>query len=1207
MTQAPRFIHLRVHTEYSLLQGAVPVKKLAAMCADARMPAVAVTDTNNMFCALEFSVLASGAGVQPIVGCQMDVDFDPVQPGERPRAPAAVVLLAQDEAGYANLMKLNSCAYLDANGALPVISVDELCGHSDGVICLTGGPDGPLGRLIRAGQMPKAEALLGRMAAAYPGRLYVELQRHPGEGGEPAEAERIAERGHVELAYAMGLPLVATNDVHFPKAKMYEAHDALMCIAEGAYVDQQEPRRRLTAQHYFKSQEEMAALFADLPEAIENTVEIARRCAFKAEKRDPILPRFADDEIEELRRQANEGLAQRLAVIPHAATPEEYQARLDFELGIIEGMGFPGYFLIVADFIKWAKDHDIPVGPGRGSGAGSLVAYALTITDLDPLRYSLLFERFLNPERVSMPDFDIDFCMDRREEVIHYVQEKYGRDKVGQIITFGALLSKAAVRDVGRVLQMPYGQVDRLSKMIPVEGVKPVSIDKALADEPRLQEEIRETEQDRREGKVNPARRLFDYAGQVEGLLRNASTHAAGVVIGDRPLDQLVPLYQDPRSDMPATQFNMKWVEPAGLVKFDFLGLKTLTVIQNAIEQIHGQGRDLHVAPDGVRLYAPAPGAENQINAIPLDDPKTYELYANARTVAVFQVESSGMMDALRRMKPTRIEDIVALVALYRPGPMENIPKYCEVKNGLSARDRLHPTIDHILDETQGIIVYQEQVMQIAQEMAGYSLGGADLLRRAMGKKIQEAMDAERPKFIAGAKTNGVDDDKALEVWNLLDKFANYGFNKSHAAAYAVVSYQTAWLKANHPVEFMAGVMNCDIHLTDKLAVYAEEIRRNMKIGVVPPCVNRSGATFGVKDGELVYGLGALKNVGVEAMKLIVQGRRGETPVPGSTRDVADTGVDTGTEAPGQARGRQDRPFVNVYDFARRVDLKRIGKRPMEMLARAGAFDQLDPNRRRMFDSLDALVAYSAAVHEQKASSQVSLFGEAGEDLPEPRLSPVDDWLPNERLAEEHKAIGFYLSGHPLDDYLGPLKRKGVLTLAEVTAKAERAPLVAKMAGAVSARQERKSARGNRFAFVALSDPTGLYEVTVFSDTLEAAREYLEPGQNVVLTVEANMDSDQLKLLARAVQPVDAVAADAGGMGLRVFVDEAQAVQAVAALLERATAEAKSRARGPVQLCLMAPDLPGEVEIALGDAFHVTPQIKGALKSLGGVLTVEDA
>ncbi|MBR9769169.1 MAG: DNA polymerase III subunit alpha, partial [Rhodobacteraceae bacterium] len=713
-----RFIHLRVHTEYSLLEGAMRLKKLAGVCADMDMPAVAVTDTNNLFAALEFSIDAADTGVQPIIGCQFDLAFEDPPAPDKPAPLAPIVLLAQSEVGYENLMKLNSCLYVDKGGALPQITFEQLTKHSEDVICLTGGALGPVGEILQRGAGTAAKAKLQQFLDIFQDRLYVELQRHPGENGLP-EAEHATERGFIELAYEMDIPLVATNDVYFPNSKMYEAHDALICIAEGAYVDQQTPRRRLTAQHYFKSSQEMATLFADLPEALENTVEIAQRCAFMAYRRDPILPKFAEDEVQELRRQAKAGLENRLAVIPRATSVEEYEKRLEFELDIIEGMGFPGYFLIVADFIKWAKDHDIPVGPGRGSGAGSLVAYALTITDLDPLRYSLLFERFLNPERVSMPDFDIDFCMDRREEVIQYVQEKYGRDKVAQIITFGALLSKAAVRDIGRVLQMPYGQVDRLSKMIPVEGVKPVSIEKALQDEPRLKEEAKAEE---------VVDRLLTYGQQVEGLLRNASTHAAGVVIGDRPLDALVPLYQDPRSDMQATQFNMKWVEQAGLVKFDFLGLKTLTVIQNAVDLILKSGRQLHIAEDGRELYKPAEGAENQINAIPLDDEPTYDLYSAAKTVAVFQVESSGMMDALKRMKPTCIEDIVALVALYRPGPMENIPTYCDVKNGKKERESVHPLIDHILEETQGIIVYQEQVMQIAQVMAGYSLGGADLL-----------------------------------------------------------------------------------------------------------------------------------------------------------------------------------------------------------------------------------------------------------------------------------------------------------------------------------------------------------------------------------------------------------------------------------------------------------------------------------------------
>ncbi|MEJ2016701.1 MAG: DNA polymerase III subunit alpha, partial [Limibacillus sp.] len=786
-----------------------------------------------------------------------------------------------------------------------------------------------MGRLLRAGQQAKADALAARLATAFPNRLYVEIQRHGVDGRKRTDAEEACEPGLVSIAYERGLPLVATNEVYFQKPEMFEAHDALICIAEGAYVSA-ENRRQLTSAHYFKSPAEMIERFADLPEAIANTVEIARRCAFRPRTSPPILPRFAKDEVQELRRPAHEGLEARLAKIEPVAPREEYEQRLDFELGVIEKMGFPGYFLIVADFIKWAKDHDIPVGPGRGSGAGSLVAYCLTI---------------------------------------------------------------------------------------------------------RLQEAEKEEE---------VVRTLLDIAEQVEGLYRNASTHAAGVVIGDRPLDELVPLYRDPRSDMPVTQFNMKWVEPAGLVKFDFLGLKTLTVIQNCLDLLKGRG------------------VEIDIETIPLDDEKTYALYGRADTVGVFQVESSGMRDALRQLKPTCIEDIVALVALYRPGPMENIPKYCNVKNGREERDGLHPLIDPILDETQGIIVYQEQVMEIARKMAGYSLGGADLLRRAMGKKIKEAMDEERPKFLDGAAKNGVPAGKAREVWDLLEKFANYGFNKSHAAAYGLVSYQTGWLKANYPVEFMAAVMNLDLHLTDKLAVYKQELDR-LGIEIVPPCVNRSEATFAVAEGRILYALGALKNVGVEAMKLITEERA--------------------------ANG----PYADLFDFARRVDLKRVGKRSLEMLARAGAFDVLDGDRRRVFENLDALTGFSAAAMEEKQSAQVSLFGEATTELPAPRLSQPEDWAPTERLTEEHLAVGFYLTGHPLDEYMGPLRRKSIATFASLAKSALGA---ARIAGAVLGRQERKSARGARYAFVQLSDPTGLYEVTVFSDTLAQHRELLEPGNN---------------------------------------------------------------------------------------------------------------
>ena len=1154
--KSPRFIHLRTHSEHSLLEGAVPVSKLAKLAAEKGMPAVALTDSNAMFAALEFSVKALDAGVQPIIGCQLTLDAGP--------ATGPVVALAQDAAGWGNLMALSSCLYLRRDGSLPHVTLDELCDRSGGLILLTGGALGPLGLLVAQGKDDQAAALANRLSEAFPTRLYVELQRHRDSEGTAMPAEVASEPGLIRLAYEKGLPLVATNDVYFPGPDMYQAHDALICIAEKAYVDQPQPRRRLTPDHHFKSASDMAMLFADLPEAIENTVEIARRCSFAVSRHKPILPRFADDEVDELRRQARAGLAARLAIIPHAVSVADYEARLEFELSIIEQMGFPGYFLIVADFIKWAKDHDIPVGPGRGSGAGSLVAYALTITDLDPLRYNLLFERFLNPERVSMPDFDIDFCMDRREEVIRYVQDRYGAEKVGQIITFGALLSKAAVRDVGRVLQMPFGQVDRLSKMIPVEGVKPVSIAKARADEPRLREAARE----------EVVGRLLDYAQQLEGLYRNASTHAAGVVIGDRPLDQLVPLYRDPGSDMPATQFNMKWVEQAGLVKFDFLGLKTLTVIQNAVDLIREGGRHLHIAADGRQLYAPAEGTVDEIGAIPLDDKASYDLFASARTVAVFQVESSGMMDALRRMRPTCIEDIVALVALYRPGPMENIPTYCDVKNGVKDLESIHPSIVHILAETQGIIVYQEQVMQIAQVMAGYSLGGADLLRRAMGKKIAEEMAKERPKFVQGSVAHGVDSKKAGEVFDLLEKFANYGFNKSHAAAYAVVSYQTAWLKANHPVEFMAAVMNCDIHLTDKLAIYKRECDR-MGIETVPPCVNRSAPRFTVREGRIHYALGALKGVGVDAMRLICE-----------------------------ARG--DTPFADLNDFARRVDMRRVGKRSLEMLARAGAFDLLEPNRARVLRMLDPLVAWSAAVQEQAASSQNSLFG-GGEDLPPPRPVTASVWLPAEKLGEEHKAIGYYLSGHPLDDYLPALRRKKVQTLAEISVAAAAGPLVTWIAGTVAARQERKSAKGTPFAFVGLSDPTGLYEVTVFSDLLTASRDLLEPGQNVVLQVKVEPSGEQVKMLANSAQRLDDAIADAGAGCLIVDIADAQAAAVVAEAMARIRSEiaAGPKSRGPVRL--RVPMGQRQVEIEIANDMPLTPPARQTLRAQPGVLDVTEA
>ncbi len=819
------FVHLRVHTAYSLSAGAITIKELAGLCKAERMPAVAITDSGNLFGALEFATICSAAGVQPIIGCDIAVERGTTEGGSRfgrtPSEPDRIVLLAQNEAGYRNLLRLVSQSYLAGELASePSISLRDLAGASEGLLCLAGGSKGPVGRLLAEGQGEAAEVVLSELAAAFPNRLYVELMRH----GTADEAR--SEPGLIELAYRHGLPLVATNDVYFPHRDFYDAHDALLCIAQGTVVADAD-RKRLTHSHYFRPAAEMRELFADLPEACDNALVIARRCAFIPQPRQPILPAFPSaegvDEETALRRAALAGLDTRLAAL---GVEEEllkpYRDRLDFELGTIIRMGFAGYFLIVADFIQWAKREGIPVGPGRGSGAGSVVAWALTITDLDPLRFGLLFERFLNPERVSMPDFDIDFCQDRRDEVIRYVQQKYGRDRVAQIITFGKLQARAVLRDVGRVLAMPYGQVDRLCKLVPNNPAHPVTLEQAIAGEPALQQQ--------RDADESIAR-LITIALKLEGLYRHASTHAAGVVIGDRPLTELVPLYRDPRSDIPVTQFNMKWVELAGLVKFDFLGLKTLTVLARTIELL---------AARGVQL---------DLSALPLDDPAAYELLARGDTVGVFQVEGAGVRDMLRKLRPDRFEDIIAANALYRPGPMENIPRYIAVKHGEEEPDYLHPAIEGILKETYGVMTYQEQVMQIAQVLAGYSLGSADLLRRAMGKKIPAEMEAQRQLFFEGAAARGVGRARAELIFDQMAKFAGYGFNKPHAAAYALVTYQTAYLKANYPVEFLAALMTLDLGNTDKLNVFRQELKR-LGIRLLPPDVNRSEVAFAVERGH---------------------------------------------------------------------------------------------------------------------------------------------------------------------------------------------------------------------------------------------------------------------------------------------------------------------------------------------------------------------
>ncbi len=989
--------------------------------------------------------------------------------------------------------------------------------------------------------------MLRQLTAAFPGRLYIELMRHGGN------EEARTEPGLIDLAYRHDLPLVATNDAYFPDRDFHEAHDALLCIAQGTVVADND-RKRLTPSHYFRPAAEMRALFADLPEACDNTLVIARRCAFIPQPRQPILPAFPTedgvDEATALRRAARAGLdgAPRRARDRRRGAPGPIASGSNSSSTSIISMGFAGYFLIVADFIQWAKRQGIPVGPGRGSGAGSVVAWALTITDLDPLRFGLLFERFLNPERVSMPDFDIDFCQDRRDEVIRYVQQKYGRDRVAQIITFGKLQARAVLRDVGRVLAMPYGQVDRLCKLVPNNPAHPVGLEQAIAGEPALQQQRDNDE---------TVARLMTIALKLEGLYRHASTHAAGVVIGDRPLAELVPLYRDPRSDMPVTQFNMKWVELAGLVKFDFLGLKTLTVLARTRDLLAARGIELDLAN------------------LPLDDRGAYELLARGETVGVFQLEGAGVRDMLKKLRPDRFEDIIAVVSLYRPGPMENIPRYIAVKHGEEKADYLHPALEDILKETHGIMIYQEQVMQIAQVLAGYSLGSADLLRRAMGKKIPSEMEAQRQLFVDGAVARGVGAALADHIFDQMAKFAGYGFNKSHAAAYALVAYQTAYLKANHPVEFIAALMTVDLGNTDKLNLFRQELDR-LGIGLLPPDINRSDAAFAVevdaKTGRpaIRYALAAVKGVGAQAMAELVAER---------------------------ARGGR---FKDLADFARRLDAKSFNRRQFESLAKAGAFDCLNPNRAQTFAAAELLLRQASLAAEERDSRQESLFAAIDPAFaPRPSLPLVADWPPVDKLQHEFAAIGFYLSSHPLDPYGKSLERAGIIRFADLpSALAAGGATRFRLAGIVVGRKERTSARGNRFAFVQMSDPSGVFEVTLFSEMLSQSRALFESGEPLVATVDVRSEEESLRLTAQKIEPLDTVVAHAAA-GLRVFVGETAALGHLKSVITR-----ESTGRGRITVVLDLPDR--EVEIAIPGGYKVDPRVRAAVKSLPGIIDVHD-
>ncbi|WP_288487268.1 DNA polymerase III subunit alpha [uncultured Novosphingobium sp.] len=1121
-----QFVPLRIFSSFTMLDGAIEPKAIAKLAKERKFPAAAICDRNGLYGAVSFAPACRSAGVQPIIGTFLAIARDTV-----PDGPIDwLALFAQDETGWNNLCHLVSRAHLDRPlEREPHVDLADLEGRSEGLICLTGAAEGALARLLADGRDAAAGAMCDELQRLFPQRLYIEIAR----SGDPVEDA--SEDGLIELAYARELPLVATNPAQYAEKHFHSAHDALLCIANSTHIDAPD-RPRSSDQRWVKPAETMAQAFADLPEALANTLVVAQRCAFAPPKRKPILPSLAGDKTGEermLERDARLGLASRLApywpetttdelnavlslpedqradawatrLRPHGVPEEflEYADRLDFETSIIIRMGFPGYFLIVADFIKWAKDNGIPVGPGRGSGAGSVVAWALTITDLDPLKLGLLFERFLNPERVSMPDFDIDFCETRRGEVIRYVQAKYGHDHVAQIITFGKMKARAVLRDCGRILQMGYGRVDSLCKMVPNHPTDPWTLDRAVNGAVDFR---REYDNDKE------VKRLVDLARQLEGLPRNSSTHAAGVVIGDRPLSQLVPLYRDPRSDMPVTQFDMKYVEDSGLIKFDFLGLKTLSVLRKATDLLERRG---------IRI---------DLSTLAWDDPGVYDLLKRGDTVGVFQLESEGMRRTLAAVKPTNFGDIIALVSLYRPGPMDNIPLFGQRKNGLAAIEYPHEKLAVILGETYGIFVYQEQVMQAAQILAGYSLGDADLLRRAMGKKVQAEMDAQRQRFVDGCKLHsGIEKAKANELFDLIDKFAGYGFNKSHAAAYALLAYHTAWLKAHYPHEFYAASMCFDMHQSEKLAVFVDDARRN-GIQLSPPDINRSEAEFTVeetRDSHAVrYALAGIRNVGEKAMEAIVAER--------------------------VANGN----FVSLDDVFRRAPAGSMNRRQLESLAASGAFDELEPNRAKVMANAETLLAEADRASRERVSSQHALFG--GDDHAEQALRLVEcpPWSRLDQMAKERENFGFYFAAHPVEQWRMVATANGARTHGSLIAGGASGRAGAVMAVLVESVQKRKTRKGKDFVIADFSDQSGQFSASCFEESLvDSFVKWAKESTCVLLNVELDSPSadEPPRVTVRGARPLAEVTSDAR-MVMTIDIDRVEAIQELALLMRPGT------------------------------------------------------
>ncbi len=1142
------FCHLQVHTEYSLVDGIARVKPLVQAAAEAGMPALAVTERNNLFSMVKFYRAAMSAGVKPIIGADVSM-LD----ASAPTDPTQMVLLCRDVEGYRQLCRLLSRGYTEGQmHGVPVLRREWCEGASDRLIALSGGLGGDVGRALLAGREAQARERLERWLGVFADRYYIELSRV----GHPHEDEHIA--GAVDLAMRLGVPVVATNQVRFLAPADFEAHEARVCIHQGRTLGDPRRPREYTEQQYLRSPAEMAALFADIPSAIENAVEIAVRCSVEVELDRSHLPAFptpaGDDMTSCLRREAESGLERRLRAIERLRGPLDeaarapYLERLEHELEVIGGMGYPGYFLIVADFIRWAHEHGVPVGPGRGSGAGSLVAYSLQITDLDPLEYDLLFERFLNPERVSLPDFDVDFCMDGRDRVIEYVAERYGGtgagdERVAQIITFGSMAAKAVVRDVGRVLGHPFGFVDQIAKLIPFE--LGITLDKAL-EEDALRERYDADEE---------VRAIVDLARKLEGLARNAGKHAGGVVIAPESLTQFTPLYCEPDARGLVTQYDKDDVEAVGLVKFDFLGLRTLTIIEHAVRAID---RELDEPLDMATL--------------PTGDAETYELIKRGATTAVFQLESRGMKDLIRRLQPDRFDDVVALVALFRPGPLQSgmVDDFIDRKHGRAAVAYPHPDLQSILEPTYGVILYQEQVMQIAQVLAGYTLGGADLLRRAMGKKKPEEMAKQREVFVSGATSRGVDADTATYIFDLMEKFAGYGFNKSHSAAYALLSYQTAWLKAHHPAAFMAAVLSADMDNTDKVVTLIEECRA-LGLSVRPPDVNHCDHHFTVDDEQTIrYGLGAVKGVGESAISAVIGER----------------------EAGG--------PFADLFDFCRRIDTRRVNRRVIEALIRSGALDALGPMRSVLMASLTSALQVAEQHERDTSAGQDDMFGGATAPVIAgvTTFAEVDDWPEEERLAGEKETLGLYLTGHPITRFADELDSMTTARLVDLRPGRGKSATVAGLV--VSLRT--MNSRNGRMAVATLDDRSARVDVVVYSEMFNECRDLI--ARDRVLIVEGEVSSDEFtggcSIQATRVSDLEH-AREQRARDVLVRVAAERTANGFAGELAEAL---RPFVPGRTRVCLDYARSDAEARLALGDAWRVRPT-EELLKRLRGLVGAE--